>query len=380
MVNANPNDWASLTAMFKFGRGADPGRAGWAFVYGYQPDDAEAVMAEVLAAGLNPYELKSPEMTSTVDPDYRTRVFGFIRANEDLLFRGESAARVALLHSSASRDYVDGACLIDGDCGVGLYETWQVPTAGQAWWTDGPDDSVSKANYLPEYRGLAKALIRSHVPFDLLPSRLVAAGDLARYDLVMVPDPRALSADEATALRQYVTAGGHLLLTGPAPGSLDELGLAVAGGQVPDLMATAPASGCAMIEVGQGRSTWCPGTPGRDYFGSDEADALATISGVVASDATPMVLTDADPLVHFEAWRQGGRLALHAVNLTGGTGNFTITPTSFNADVLVGSAAVSGVTAIGPRLAAPVPVAFTQDGERVTFQATVDLYTVFVIQ
>ena len=113
--------YISLIAMMAFGRGVTPDRPSWSFVYGNQEDDAELVMAEALATQNNPYELKAPEMTTTVGPAYRERMFGWIQEHHEDLFLSRSDARVVVLHSSSSRDVIDGTCFIEDRCGMSLY-------------------------------------------------------------------------------------------------------------------------------------------------------------------------------------------------------------------------------------------------------------------
>lgn len=77
-----------------------------------------------------------------------------------------------------------------------------------------PDHAASVA----EFRGLYSALKERHIPFDVLGAELVArmaqAGDLSRYAVVIVPDIGDLGTAAAQALDEYVTAGGHVVLTG----------------------------------------------------------------------------------------------------------------------------------------------------------------------
>lgn len=235
MRRAVPNDVFALIAMYKFGRGADAGRPAWAFSYGAEDDDAELVMAVCVAAGVNPYELKAPEMTTTVGAAFRTRLFGWLEAHEDQLFRATSRARVALLHSSASRAVGDG-CLLSGLCGVALFSSWENPAPGKPWWTPQEADRVEATQYMAEYRGLAKALTELHVPFDLRPSRLLTAADAARYDVLIAPSLEALSDAELAVLRGFVEGGGQLLFTHAPPGRASEDGALRPTGAFADLL------------------------------------------------------------------------------------------------------------------------------------------------
>ncbi|NOZ00496.1 MAG: family 10 glycosylhydrolase [Deltaproteobacteria bacterium] len=387
MVNATDDDWISLIAMLKFGRGADRDRAAWTFVYGDQPDDAEAVMAEALSAQCNPYELKVPEMTTTVGSDYRTRVFGWIRANEDALFRTESGARVGLVHSSASRDYVDGRCILDEEaerhCGVSLYARWERPLPWMEWWTTDKDDSVYNSNYMAEYRGLVKALVHLHVPFDILPSRLLTPEVAARYSMLVLPDLRAVSDAEVNIITDFAEKGGALLFTGPGPGVMDERGLDRSKPAFKGLAAVGTRSGkCASTVVGKGESTWCAFTAGRDYLVGSDPKALDAVRTAVEEGAPPVVKTDADRQVHLSLYSSPGRRVLHAVNFTGMDGAFKVEPTTFHVSVNVGPGFQAGsVSVTSARMnGGPESLAFTQDGEWVAFDASVEIYSMFIIR
>ncbi|WP_430231951.1 family 10 glycosylhydrolase [Nitrosomonas communis] len=151
MRSSLEDDWISLIAMNKFGRAASGKKPSWVFTYGQLSDDAELVMAEALATRNNPYETKIPQMTTSVGADYRTRMFGWAQENSPYLFETQPGARVAVLYSSASRDYVDQAA------GVGLYTN--TTSNDPLWWTTNQIDSAYERQYLAEYRGMVKMLV-----------------------------------------------------------------------------------------------------------------------------------------------------------------------------------------------------------------------------
>jgi hypothetical protein len=384
MVNGFANDWDSLVAMYEFGRGADAGRAAWAFTYGYLPDDAEAVMMASVTAQVNPYELKSPEMTSTVGDDYRQRVFGWLRDNEDDLFRSQSAARVAILHSSASRDYIDSICTAawdDGEaCGVSLFDTWQRPDPNLAWWSDDPDDSVHNARYLGEYRGIVKALSKSHVPFDVLPARLLTGAQAGAYDVLVAPSLAALSDGEADVIRAFAQAGGTVVFTGATPATMDALG----GARVrADLQNTATYTlGSPTVgDLGAGRLYWMPDVGRQVLRGEAGAAALlADFASVVNDRATPIVRTDAGPGIHLDAYRRGNRTIVHALNTAGATGQFSIVQQSFRLGIQVGAATVTRVVATSARDPAPRELPFTTADGWVDIDAAVDVHSLFIVE
>jgi hypothetical protein len=67
----------------------------------------------------------------------------------------------------------------------------------------------------PEASGWIRALSELHIPFDeRLLSRLPQAAQLVQYKLVILPDIRGLSDEQAETLDQFVRQGGTVLATG----------------------------------------------------------------------------------------------------------------------------------------------------------------------
>ncbi|HEX5417087.1 MAG TPA: alpha-amylase family protein, partial [Chloroflexota bacterium] len=68
-----------------------------------------------------------------------------------------------------------------------------------------------------ERRGVFRALVEGHVPFDILPDdQLLAAardGRLARYEALVLPNVAALDDEQTAALDQYVENGGGIVAT-----------------------------------------------------------------------------------------------------------------------------------------------------------------------
>src|SRR5262249_23282718 len=125
MRHANEDDWACMISMYKYCRAASGNKPAWAFGYGLLPDDAEQVMAEILVAGCNPYEVKIPEKTVGVDAAMRTRMYSFVEANTARILDAERLRHVALFHSSPSRDYANPQ--LHPPPASGLYATTKKP-------------------------------------------------------------------------------------------------------------------------------------------------------------------------------------------------------------------------------------------------------------
>jgi hypothetical protein len=383
MIFASTDDWVSLIAMLKFGRGVDRRAPSWTFVYGNQIDDAEMVMAEAIATQNNPYELKAPEMTSTVDPAYRQRIFSWITEHRDLLYRSGSAARLAVLHSSASRDLVDGSCIIARSCGMGMYADAERPAGLRdeaTWWAGSLADSLHATSYLADYKGLVKALVHLHQPFDIVTARRSTLAELARYRAVLVPDLQAVSAAEVEVLTAYASQGGRLLFTGPAPGSRNELGAVRDQSALAGLLdLSAPAGACRDRAIGAGQVRYCNQRLGKEYFDDASAAARSAIQQFVAGAGTPAVETDAPDNIHFELYRKDDRLILHAVNFTGVDGAVHVAPKSFRVSVDVSELpAAASALAISARQG-QTPLTATRSGQRLAFDLGVDVHQAVVI-
>lgn len=78
-----------------------------------------------------------------------------------------------------------------------------------------------------EYRGMYRALLESHIPFDVLSdSQLAAAasdGRLRRYDALVLPNIAVLDAEQVEVLDSFVAGGGGLVATYDS-GVFDETG------------------------------------------------------------------------------------------------------------------------------------------------------------
>jgi hypothetical protein len=77
------------------------------------------------------------------------------------------------------------------------------------------DEGTAKAQ--AAFRGAYRALVESHVPFDVLPDTQLAAaqtdGRLSAYKAVVLPNAAALSDEQTQLLDRYVEQGGGLVAT-----------------------------------------------------------------------------------------------------------------------------------------------------------------------
>ena len=214
MREAQPDDWISLIGMAKFAKAASGRKPSWMFVYGDRPDDSLLVMAEALAAGNNPFETKTPKMTTTAGASYRRQIYGWVKQEERRLFESAPPRR--------SRSTSHRRAAITSTRPRGPVST---PSPARTTCSGGRTCRTTASicsTYLAEYRGIIKWLVHNHVPFDIVVRP--QAEELSRYDAVIAPALAALSDQAAELLDRYVERGGHLVVTGPDPGTLDEFG------------------------------------------------------------------------------------------------------------------------------------------------------------
>ena len=87
--------------------------------------------------------------------------------------------------------------------------------------------SLRDREYCADYGGAFKALSRLHVTFAVVPIQSITEQDeehLRSFKLLVAPSLDHLADVHSEMLARYVAGGGHLLLTGPAPGHLDQRG------------------------------------------------------------------------------------------------------------------------------------------------------------
>jgi hypothetical protein len=370
MRAASADDWMDMAAMMKHAAGVSGHRPSWVFCYGIQPDDAEHVFGLALAAGNNPFELKIPNMTETVSADYRTRVFGWLKGEADL-YAAYPLHQVAVLYSSASRDYLDRVS------GVGLYSS--LNPGDDLWWSTARSDTVPELQYVADYRGWCRALIHAHLPFDVLPAPRASAEALGRYRVVVVPSAVALSDATLAQLAMFVTRGGTVIASGPDLGRYDDDGrdrgsaalLTALGISAPGAWARRP-SGAGFVAHGTERA-------GRSYLRRESQEAAMQLAMAVGQ---PQLVTDAPAATVFGIRRtRDGKLLLVAANLDGlgvSAGSFSPRPASFKVALSLQGRGASAVVASRPG-GGKAPVMFEVKDGRVHFTLSVAAVSVVTI-
>jgi hypothetical protein len=152
-----------------------------------QPGMVQLSLAQVIANGANPYAYVLGHTAN--QPDRKNfgavrRMMRFHQANERWYEGTESAAEVLLVSPTQSQDAYG-------------------------------DEFGAKAQ--AAFRGAYRALVESHLPFDVLPDERLADADgdgrLGRYKAVVLPNAAALADEQAALLDRYVERGGGLVAT-----------------------------------------------------------------------------------------------------------------------------------------------------------------------
>ncbi|WP_406340968.1 beta-galactosidase trimerization domain-containing protein [Streptomyces sp. NBC_00648] len=383
MRHATATDWTCLISMYKYARAASGTKPAWAFSYGWKADDASLVMAEVLAAGCNPYEVKTPFKTESTDKAMRTRMYGFVAAHQEQLFAATGGAAVGVYHSSSSRDFVSPTE------GSGMYVTTKPPTGVKDWWSfDEPQESCAKHEWLGEFRGTVKSLVYAHIPFDTVPSPGIEAADLAPYRVLLLPDLQAVSDAEANVLRAYVEGGGTVVITGPAPTGLDQLGTARSEYALADVLGLRkgdPLPVSRRQAFGAGSCWYFKDLLGLKYLSSTDQPSADRLLEAVRTAAPPTVTLTGDRRIHLELSHLGNDTLVQLVNFTGfgdTPAAFRTTPTTCTVTLAVPAgqqvlaATVSSPDAASP---APRPVTWTVSGATAAVELTVSQYALLAV-
>ncbi|MEQ4205738.1 beta-galactosidase trimerization domain-containing protein [Actinopolymorpha sp. B9G3] len=143
--------------------------------------------AQTIAHGGNPsaYLVGTPDRLPATSFDIVRDVFCFHRDNARFYTDVRSAAEVGVVSSVRSGERYGGPSGVDKVRG--------------------------------ELRGVYRALVESHVPFDIVPDHLLVMdaldSTLRRYKALVLPNVAVLSDDQAKVLDRYVETGGGLVAT-----------------------------------------------------------------------------------------------------------------------------------------------------------------------
>ena len=321
MRRASADDWLQRIAMLKFARGVDRGATSIASSAATTAWDAGLAVGTTFAAQSSPWELRAGIAHAGAGRELRTRAFAWAKAHLPVIQAARSAARVVVLQSSSSRDYVDFGY------GSGTFSTFLPPATGAsqqrvgpdpAWFAEGPSDGTGALETLGELRGMAKALAHLHVPFDVLPLEKLTTNDLAKYRLVIAPDLVATTGAAADVVREYAARGGAVFSTGLGAWTLDELGRERAELSVGDLFGTRKAEPLVVDTASsRERSSHVEALLGRRYLRYGDELALDRVrTEVERADATPIV-TSAAREIYVDLLEGESEMLLSVLNFAG---------------------------------------------------------------
>ena len=380
MSRATAADWISMAVMMRHGAGCSWPRASWSFCYGKNPADAERVFGLAVVTRCQPFELLIPEMTRSVGAHYRTRVFAWLAKHPDI-FTLDTWRPVAVIYSSASRNY------LDRNEGVGLYTS--ADPDDPLWWATFGWDMATALPYVSDYRGVCRALMDAHVPYEVLIGPRLDAAGLARYQLALIPSPLALSEDQIEALLAWVEGGGTLIVTGPDGGLYDVDGTAR---EIPLLLerlalrgaAARPTPAWSTQTHGRGQVRHHPERAGRPLLSGDHhpadlptelEDALTVVGRRIETDAPAGLLMDLRRA-------SDGSFRLVCANIVGlgakGIGDFNPRDVTFRVALDLDGFNPERIVLSAPG-ESDVTLPHTPDRARVTFELTVAAVAVAVI-
>jgi len=193
MRDATLDDWLSFHAMLKYSASVSGKKPFWVLNYGHERTDAAGQLGLILATSGSYFETRVSAMIGTVGLEYRKQANEFVKAHTEIL-SSHSDARVAVLYSRASRDYIDQG-------------------AGEGY-------DQSEAPYLKLYRSTLAALTKSHVQFDIVILEEAEPGSIAAYEALIAPGLAAVSDQSHTLLMSFP---GRLLVVG-SYGTTNEYG------------------------------------------------------------------------------------------------------------------------------------------------------------
>ncbi|MDR6416911.1 beta-galactosidase trimerization domain-containing protein [Pseudarthrobacter sulfonivorans] len=364
MRQAPADDWISMAIMMRHGRGCAGKNPSWAITYGKQTDDAERVMAIAIAGGQRPYESQIPLLSRTVGDAWRRKMYGWLKENSDI-WAGDSANPVAVIFSSVSRDFVDR------NAGTGLYTSTN--PADEDWWATRRKDSAKTLPYLGEYRGICKALIHAHAPYDVVTTPHLSPERLAPYPVVAAPRPAALSDGEIASLKSYVKAGGTLLVTGATDaGVFDENGALRSQPALLQAFGISAGANWARTSHGHGAVVLVTEQVGQKYYQTDDAAVTTALAEILKANGRTIV-TNAPPAVVIDLrQRTEHRLDVLFANIDGlDTGGFNAQSASFTVAIPCGGKTPRRVTITQPGDSAPAEIPFTHEDGRAVFEITV---------
>lgn len=149
-----------------------------------------------------------------------SKYFEMAKRNERYFQNSTSAAKVALVWSRRTGDFffeppaevggeeAQARVEVEKPAGVAVQAGDFLEAKRIAMWK-----YESERRTAEEARGFYEALVRLHVPFDIISDLNLGDADLAKYDLLVLPNVACMSAEQVASVRKFVTAGKGLIST-----------------------------------------------------------------------------------------------------------------------------------------------------------------------
>jgi hypothetical protein len=160
------------------------------------PAETKLLYADSIANGANPWYGIPLRLHDKPGALAAKEMNTFIIRNSEYFEDTISVANVALFWSSRSADFYRASTpVLDF-------------TSLQRERTEGRE---AAGNFFTSFLGCYEALVRSHIPFDVLDEEAIKPEVLRRYDLLITPNCACISKDKVNVIKDYVRGGGSLI-------------------------------------------------------------------------------------------------------------------------------------------------------------------------
>ena len=153
--------------------------------------------AQTIANGANVWLAVGPRDVSQPETTIVRRYNNFVKSNPDVYTGTKSSARIALLWPARTANFYSGSSVPVTDF------TKEI-------------ESARIGNIDQEFTGFYDALVRSHLPFDVIDENVLGVESeqlKAKYDLIVLPNVACLSEQDTRSIDAFVKNGGNMIAT-----------------------------------------------------------------------------------------------------------------------------------------------------------------------
>jgi len=170
----------------------------WSY-YMHTAEETTLYYAQTIANGANVwYGLHGPtDQINTPGGEAAIKMNRFILDHDDIFADHKSVNRVALMWSQNTANYYKSS--------VGMSDFRNSQTVGE--------ENEFFSDHYNAFYGAYEMLARSHVQHDVIDEVNVINGDLAKYDLLIMPTCACVSDREVEKITEFVKNGGNLITT-----------------------------------------------------------------------------------------------------------------------------------------------------------------------